>query len=415
MRAIVLSGGGSKGAYQVGVWKALKKLKIDYDIVTGTSIGSVNGMLMVQKELWKTIWLWKNIGFQSLYDTPFPTKFDTLEEKKEVYKKYIENFLEHGGMSTSKMRKLLDRVYNDRLFKSSNIDYGIVTVNLTKKRPMCIKKKEMGDNVVDYVLASSCCFPAFQQLDINGEKFIDGGYYDNLPINLAIELGADEIIAVDLDAVGFKKKIKMPADKITYIRPRNNIGSFLIFDKKMASRAIDYGYYDTMKIYHRLDGDKYTFKKGELAKNYQNYGSGLVDYCEQLFSDNNEGIYTNILKQNLFNRILKTKKEYEIKKVLNQTLEFLGTLLEIDACHIYSANDFNHKLIKKINETNEMSVSLIEEKIKNRKIKELLNTKFIVKYIYNLLNKNGSQKDFLMLATIFPKEFIGAIYLNVIK
>ena len=42
-RAIVLSGGGSKGSYQIGVWKALRKLKIDYQIVTGTSVGALNG------------------------------------------------------------------------------------------------------------------------------------------------------------------------------------------------------------------------------------------------------------------------------------------------------------------------------------------------------------------------------------
>lgn len=415
MRAVVLSGGGSKGAYQVGVWKALKKLKIDYNIVTGTSIGSVNGMLMVQKELWKTIWLWKNISFQNLYDTSFPTKFDTLEEKKEVYKKYVENFFQNGGMNTNKMRALLNRVYNDRLFKKSNIDYGIVTVNLTKRKPMCLKKSDLKDNVVDYVLASSCCFPAFQTLDINGEKFIDGGYYDNLPINLAVELGADEVIAVDLDAVGFKKKIKIPENKITYIRPRNDIGSFLIFDKKMASRAIDYGYYDTMKIYHKLDGDKYTFKKGELEKNCQKYGEKLIKYSEELFGHSSEGVYTAILKQSLFSRILKTKKEYEIKKVINQTIEFLGKLFEIDPCYLYSTKNFNRKLVKKNNDINEMSVALIEEKIKMGKIKDLLNTKFIVKYIYNLLDKNSKHKDLYVLATLFPKEFVGAIYLNIIK
>ena len=56
-RAIVLSGGGSKGAYQIGVWKALRKMKIKYDIVTGTSIGSVNGIMMVQKEYHKAKYL----------------------------------------------------------------------------------------------------------------------------------------------------------------------------------------------------------------------------------------------------------------------------------------------------------------------------------------------------------------------
>ena len=48
-RAVVLSGGGSKGSYEIGVWKALRRLHIKYDIVTGTSIGALNGALMTQK------------------------------------------------------------------------------------------------------------------------------------------------------------------------------------------------------------------------------------------------------------------------------------------------------------------------------------------------------------------------------
>ena len=55
MRAIVLSGGGSKGSYQIGVWKALRKLKIDYDIVTGTSVGALNATFMDQKKYQKAI------------------------------------------------------------------------------------------------------------------------------------------------------------------------------------------------------------------------------------------------------------------------------------------------------------------------------------------------------------------------
>ena len=58
MRAVVLSGGGSKGSYQIGVWKALRKLKIKYDIVTGTSVGALNGALMVQNKFHKACKLW---------------------------------------------------------------------------------------------------------------------------------------------------------------------------------------------------------------------------------------------------------------------------------------------------------------------------------------------------------------------
>ena len=48
--AIVLAGGGSRGAYQIGVWKALREMGIDYQLVTGTSVGALNGVLMVQQE-----------------------------------------------------------------------------------------------------------------------------------------------------------------------------------------------------------------------------------------------------------------------------------------------------------------------------------------------------------------------------
>ena len=67
-RAIVLSGGGSKGAYQIGVWKALKKMHIDYDIVTGTSVGALNAALMIQKNYYRAVWLWHNLDFSIVFD-----------------------------------------------------------------------------------------------------------------------------------------------------------------------------------------------------------------------------------------------------------------------------------------------------------------------------------------------------------
>ena len=47
---LVLAGGGTKGAYQVGVWKALKELKINIKGIAGASIGSLNGALFLQDD-----------------------------------------------------------------------------------------------------------------------------------------------------------------------------------------------------------------------------------------------------------------------------------------------------------------------------------------------------------------------------
>ena len=64
--AIVLAGGGSRGAYQIGVWKALREMGIDYQLVTGTSVGALNGVLMVQQEYDKALAVWENISSQQV-------------------------------------------------------------------------------------------------------------------------------------------------------------------------------------------------------------------------------------------------------------------------------------------------------------------------------------------------------------
>jgi len=60
-RALVLAGGGARGAYELGAWKALSELHIDFQIVTGTSIGAVNGALLVQGDLQLAEKLWHQI------------------------------------------------------------------------------------------------------------------------------------------------------------------------------------------------------------------------------------------------------------------------------------------------------------------------------------------------------------------
>lgn len=66
MRAIVLGGGGTKGSYEIGVWKALLELGISYDIVTGTSIGAINGALMVMGDYKRAVSLWQKLDFHDV-------------------------------------------------------------------------------------------------------------------------------------------------------------------------------------------------------------------------------------------------------------------------------------------------------------------------------------------------------------
>ena len=64
--ALVLSGGGTRGVYQIGVWKALRELKIEYDLIIGSSIGALNAALMAQGDWEEAHRLWMNITLEMI-------------------------------------------------------------------------------------------------------------------------------------------------------------------------------------------------------------------------------------------------------------------------------------------------------------------------------------------------------------
>lgn len=409
MRAIVLSGGGSKGAYQIGVWAALRKLNIHYDIVTGTSVGALNAALMTQKTFYKGLYFWHNLNSKMIFNEELKEDYHTKEGKKNILKWYAKGIL-NGGIDVKGLEKTIQHVIDPKKIFKSNVDMGIVTFNMKTLKPKIMKKKDLNEqNLCDYLLASASCFPAFKMKKIEEENYIDGGIYDNLPINLALDLGATEIIAVDLKEVGFKQKVKDPKIPITTIQPRNDIGSFLIFEKDMARRAIKLGYNDTLKVMNELDGEKFTFKKNDLEKNYKKYKDLYLFHLQNtLTNKTHKNLIDSILNLSAIKRILSKK---EMKKEYTSIIEDLGTIFGLCDSSIYSISKYN-KLLKeeffKIEENQE-----IENMIKQNRFKSILNHKATIKYIYNLLDTKNKKKLYGIIL-LFPKMFLEVLYLKTI-
>lgn len=409
MRAIVLSGGGSKGAYQMGVWAALKKLNIHYDIVTGTSVGALNAALMVQKTFYKGLFFWYNLNSKMIFNEDLKQDYHTKEGKKEILKWYAKGAL-NGGIEVKGLEDTIRQVIQPKKVLKSNVDMGIVTFNMKTLKPKIVKKKDLNENnLCDYLLASASCFPAFKMKTIEEENYIDGGIYDNLPINLAIDLGATEVIAIDLKEVGFKQKVKNKNIPITYIEPRNDIGSFLIFEKNMSRRAMRLGYNDTLKVMNYLDGVKYTFKKNDLEKNYQKYKEQYQQNIKKILTSKaNQTLLDSILKLTIVKRILSPN---EMKKEYTNIIENLGEILEIEDSKIYSIAKYN-KLLKEEFLKVEKDQT-IETFILQNKIKKLLDQKETIKYIYDLLDSKNKKKLYGIIL-LFPKMFLEAVYLKTV-
>ena len=363
--AVVLSGGGSKGSYQLGVWKALKCLHIKYDIVTGTSIGALNGVLMCEKNYFKAKRIWSKVNLEYLF------KQQPVSNKEiDILKLYGKNIIKNGGMDIENIETIIKKSINKNKFYKSNIDFGLITYNFTTKKPLILTKNKIKkDKLVDYLMASATCFPAFKMKDIDGFKYIDGGYYDNLPIELALDMGAEALIIVDLEAPGIKRKPSRKVKSIT-IKPKNNLSFFLDFSKENTKRNIKYGFNDTMKAFKKLDGNKFSFKKDSITKYYLNNKDKLLDYKEKDF--------------------------------LN-SLESLGKTFKLDESKIYSLKSYSKALKEKIEQ------EILDKKM-IKSIKDLtskINTKTLI--IYFLKNKRERK-----LNKVFSKEYKLARYLEIL-
>ena len=400
MRAIVLSGGGSKGSYEIGVWKALKKLHINYDIVTGTSVGALNGALMVQKSYLKALFLWSNLTYDKIFE------IDDNFNKDEIIKFYKDNILK-GGVDVSNLEKTIEKCLNPKKFFKSNINYGLITVKFPSFKHIEKTKSELNENnLIDYLVASASCFPAFKVKKIDDEKYIDGGFYDNLPINLAISLGATEVIAVDLKEVGIKRMIKEDIP-ITYICPKNKIDSFLKFEKNSSRRGIRLGYNDTMKKYHKLDGNLYTFKLNNLDENINKYKDKYLKKIRSLL--NEEGIISKTIIEHITLKNLFKDTDNKI----NEIIEKIGYLLDIDDSYIYNINKYNKIILNKFKNI-KYNLKEIEENIEKNKLKTYLNNKIMVKYLYELI-KNKKYNDLKKMYLLFSNEFLMSVYILTIE
>lgn len=318
---LVLGGGGSRGAYEIGVWQALRELGIRIDVVTGTSVGAINGALVCQGSFDLAVDLWRGLETHMVFDVGedkkisdhFDFNFNIAGMPVDHLNAYAKEILTKGGADATGLKKMLNQHLEEEKIRQSPVEYGLVAVEYPAMIPYYLKKQDIpAGRMADYILASAACFPAVKTVEIDNKKFIDGGYSDNLPIQLAYDLGAERIIAVDLDAIGIKKIPKdSPDQPLTIISSSWDLGNFLVFDKVNSRRILRLGYLDTMKQFQVFDGRAFTFSHGDFHKKE----IPGADAAAEIFQLDPEIIYTrDILNQSLRLAVL----EYRNRNLKNE-------------------------------------------------------------------------------------------------
>ena len=255
-KALVLAGGGARGSYQVGVWRALMELDWHPQIITGTSVGSLNGAMFVLDQYETARDMWLAIRSKDVMELP-----EQNADLSELHA-FLRDVVRQGGMDVSPLEEIVERVLDEDALRASPIRFGLVTVEKRGLKPRELTLEDIpAGKVKDYLLASAACFPALRAKQIDGVQFLDGGYRDNMPTALAQKMGAEELVCVDLEGVGITRpnRTGLPT---TLIRSYWELGDILHFEPATARRNIELGYHDTLRAFGRLRGCAYAVDSG---------------------------------------------------------------------------------------------------------------------------------------------------------
>jgi NTE family protein len=247
--ALVLAGGGSRGAYEMGVWQALREMDVKIDIVTGSSVGAMNAALITQDAYDIGRELWLTLKTEEVFD----------------YKNAIEN----KGVRFTDIKLLAEKHLSEEKIRNSDVEMGIVTVKIPEMKPLRLWKQDIPDGeLLDYVFASCSCFPLVMPYEIGGSSFIDGSYSDHMPVGMALEKKPNKIIAVDLGGLGriIEEDIKAAGDRLTIIKCWWNLGSLAIFDPDHSAKILRLGYLDALKSLGAFSGRRYTFFRAQFPQ-----------------------------------------------------------------------------------------------------------------------------------------------------
>ena len=261
-KAIVLGGGGSLGAYQVGCFKYLHEIGYEYDIVYGTSIGSVNGLVMSQGlESYPYLQeLWDNITIKDITDDDiemymnFESMLNTIKSVKDITTKLGKN-IKTLGANTDNFYNFLTKKIDINKVLNSPIDFKLNTINITAPHILVTDKRRMGNKLIDYVIASCSATPVLQPHKIKYgliyNWYVDGGFNDNLMIDQALKDGYEDILAIDLVYLKPTHEEYMNDPRVKYIFPSEDLGSFFTFDHEVLSKNMEIGYKDIKEYFEK--------------------------------------------------------------------------------------------------------------------------------------------------------------------
>jgi len=244
----ILTGGGTRGMYQIGVAEALSQagfLKEDLRSVSSCSIGALNACLLMQYTPLEAKEIWLEFTQKEL--------FKNIKQHSRTYAFGLFKEMILGGIDLSPLEKILHDYIDEDIIRAQDKEFIIALYNISDQKLEYPSLEQIPHGqLVDYVLASAR-LPFFKEKLINRKKYIDGGFADNEPEVTHLENNVFDYTFVA--RIAYVKKyipkqriVNIQSKKKLLIAPHRLLGSPLSFDKPSFAQKYAYGYEDACRI-----------------------------------------------------------------------------------------------------------------------------------------------------------------------
>jgi len=387
---LVLSGGGAKGVYHIGAWKALRELGIEVNAFVGNSIGAIIAGFLAQGNEEKLYFIGDNISIDYLLKIP-----EQLMEKggiKMSFKnmdsigRFYRDALQSGGLDTSPLKKLLDESIDEEQIRNSGRDLGVVTFNISdlKAREVFIEEMERG-TLIDYLMASSA-FPGFHNPVIRGKKYIDGGVYDNIPYRMARARGYRKIITIDISGMGVNKRPNIEGTNTIYIKNSVNMGGVLDFNREFLDSFRELGYLDTMKTFGALKGLGYFITPDrKMEKRFEEILTDPLSLAllTPYLKETDEESHSVDMK---IRSLLPPSMKHNRADLLYSLLECCAVIFRLEKIHQYSVEEMI-ETIRERQKKEERKLGFLDS------VRSRSESRYLVKVIKTVLNEKSVREN----------------------
>lgn len=255
---LVLDGGGARGAYQIGAWKALREAGVKIAAVAGTSVGALNGALICMDDAEKAEKIWSEMQFSRVMsvDDEWMKQLFQGEQKLGDILTELRKILRDGGVDVRPLRKLIHENVDEEKIRKCGKEFCMVTFSLSDMKELELSISDIPEGrLEDFLLASAYLLGFKNEPMEDGKRYIDGGVVNNVPADVLVKRGYTDLIEIRIYGPGREPRVRLPEDGEIYrIGPRVKLGSIIEFDRERSRQNMKIGYYDAKRMLYGLEG-----------------------------------------------------------------------------------------------------------------------------------------------------------------